>query len=47
VDLLEQITDDVNYGKVCCAGRNEVKAAAAVFDRQKGRLRDRVPGFPI
>ncbi|MGW3125195.1 P-loop NTPase [Streptomyces sp. NPDC001123] len=47
VDLLEQITDDVSYGKVCCAGRNEVKAAAAVFDGKKGRLQDRVPGFPI
>ncbi|BDM67204.1 hypothetical protein HEK616_06910 [Streptomyces nigrescens] len=47
VDLLEQITDDVSYGKVCCAGRNEVQAAAAGFERQRGRLQDRVPGFPI
>ncbi|CAL9507066.1 hypothetical protein SUDANB145_03539 [Streptomyces sp. enrichment culture] len=47
VDLLEQITDDVNYGKVCCAGRNEVMAAAAVFDRQRSRLQYRVPGLPI
>ncbi|MGW1685683.1 P-loop NTPase [Streptomyces albidoflavus] len=47
VDLLEQVTDDVSYGKVCCAGRNEVKAAAAVFDGKRGRLQDRVPGFPI
>ncbi|MFD8252488.1 P-loop NTPase [Streptomyces werraensis] len=47
VDLLKQITDDVSYGKVCCAGRNEVKTAAAVFDRKRGRLQDRVPGFPI
>lgn len=47
VDLLDQITDDVSYGKVCCAERNEVKAAAAVFDAKRGRLQDRVPGFPI
>ncbi len=47
VDLLEQITDDVRYGKVCCPERNEVKEAAAAFERQRSRLRDRVPGFPI
>ncbi|AGS71820.1 hypothetical protein [Streptomyces collinus] len=47
VDLLDQITDDVKYGTVCCAGRNEVVAAAAWFDRQRSRLQDRTPGLPI
>ncbi|MGW2769591.1 hypothetical protein [Streptomyces sp. NPDC001275] len=46
-DLLDQITDDVNYGKVCCAGRNEVMAAAARFDKQRSRLHGRTPGLPI
>ncbi|WP_146259229.1 hypothetical protein [Streptomyces tateyamensis] len=47
VDLLDQITDDVSFGKVCCAERNEVKVAAAGFETNRSRLRDRVPGLPI